>query len=680
MNLSILQFLLFPIPIISLYFTNTPVNDSSGIFYNKKGDAQISNTELTLLIFLNITYLSEARETVTVNYLKLQNLCRIFSKDIIGSYVHCQQILKLIDEDINNIDNKHEILYNLMGQKSNNRKQCGLIDGISYLSNLLFGTSDANDAHFYANSINILSNDSYQIKRLLKSQVQIISSTITTLNSSLHTLELNENQINENIKLVNKFTNETNLYLRSLSLQSLITQQTTILTSIITKVLNEYNKYIEAIGLGNQNVISPEILSPKTLCEQLLKYKGDYDLIIEPFYKNIPTIYKLLKLQLLSLTDNIVFVLKFPLGKRMHFHLYELIPLPIQHDNTSTFSYIEPKYPYLLLSQSKTYFSFLQVLSDCEEYQDEMYLCTNVHISKTTDEEICEIQLLLSHTTRIPEDCNTRNIKASIEAFKYIGKNCWVYVLQKPSTVTIFCKDIKEYMQDITLYQTGILQLDAQCKGYSNNYLLETTRYAEKNITYYIPAINIIENDCCITPFDQNTPESIPLKFVKLTNIDLIDLQYTDKRLKDFDEILSKKLKEPVSEIHVSWFVKGLYILGGFIMAIFCMNCCRFLECIKLLQRLFRYVKSSSKGEVTHPVIKNFVNCTFDSDIRSEYREISRDLVSYNTRGKDLRLITEPNFESMEGDFMEHEVASSPDYPHRTKIRTPTTRRSTTPM
>lgn len=32
------------------------------------------------------------------------------------------------------------------------------------------------------------------------------------------------------------------------------------------------------------------------------------------------------------------------------------------------------------------------------------------------------------------------------------------------------------------------------------------------------------------------------------------------------------------------------------------------------------------------PMIKNFVNCTFDSDLRSEYHGNSGDLIQYDTR------------------------------------------------
>lgn len=51
-------------------------------------------------------------------------------------------------------------------------------------------------------------------------------------------------------------------------------------------ISDEYNKYIEAVNLRNHHIISPFVITPKELCEQLNNYKGEFEFIILANYKN----------------------------------------------------------------------------------------------------------------------------------------------------------------------------------------------------------------------------------------------------------------------------------------------------------------------------------------------------------------------------------------------------------
>lgn len=118
------------------------------------------------------------------------------------------------------------------------------------------------------------------------------------------------------------------------------------------------------------------------LYEELKDYKNEQELVMKPDLENIRDFYKFIQLHVIITKDNIIFALQIPLVVRTKFDLFELIPLPIQHNDTEFFSYIIPQSQYLLLSQTKSQFIFLKELSDCNEYRDEEYVCYHLHTTR----------------------------------------------------------------------------------------------------------------------------------------------------------------------------------------------------------------------------------------------------------------------------------------------------------
>ncbi|XP_043251579.1 uncharacterized protein LOC122396899 [Colletes gigas] len=608
MNWTLCILLALPFLTNGHYFSNTPITNSSGIIYNKLGIAKTSNTQLALLTHINITYLDEARLILETIYLKSKNLCTFKMKDEEGynyTNYNCEQTLNVINDELKNINSKHEILHQLAGQGIDKRKRRGLVNAVSHAFKFLFGVPDANDAQYYTDSINMLLNNNRQTQTLLKSQIQIISGTIKNFNQSLAALKNNEDIMNSNINRINKFMTDTKLYITELEARSIIQQQISTLLSLSHTITQEYNKYIEAVNLGRHNILSPLIVTPEILLNELTSYKGEHELVVSPKLETLPIFYKILDLQVIPSKDFIIFALKYPLVKKTIYELYHLIPLPVQFQNTSFFSYISPKQPYLMITQPKTHFSLLQDLRNCIMYLEGNYVCMDVHTTKAIEQPTCEAQLLSRRTSKIPEDCDTKTIRASIETWTYIQNNQWIYVLQKPTTVTIVCQGDGYHMEDIVLHQTGILHLESQCKGYSSIYLLEPTKQTIRNISHYVPSISIVDSDCCMVDLNKVKIDATHLEPVKLTNIDLSDFKYATDKLNEFDQILTHSLNEPFIVTHTQWYTITLGIVVAVLIIIICINCCRWCGCLGLLQRFFCFTRYPNEGEAVSPMMKN---------------------------------------------------------------------------
>ncbi|CAK9814886.1 hypothetical protein ANTQUA_LOCUS8263 [Anthophora quadrimaculata] len=330
------------------------------------------------------------------------------------------------------------------------------------------------------------------------------------------------------------------------------------------------------------------------------------------------------------MNDLIVFVIKIPLVRRTTFDMYHLISLPIQHENNSIFSFIIPRQPYLLLSQSKSHYTFLSELKNCIEYLEGKYVCTDIYTAKATQDSTCEVSLLTSRMDHLPRDCSTKTIHAEVETWKYVSNNQWLYVLQHPTTLTIICGEEKDHMEDIVLHKTGMLQLHNSCKGYTMLFSLEPTSQVNKNVTHIVPKMSITSSDCCVLEPNYISRNAPPLlKPIKLVNIDLNDLKYNNKKLNEFDEMLTRRLKEPFIVTHTSWYTIILCVISAILFVIVCGNCCHWLGCWRLLKRLCCFTRSPDTGEIIPPVIKNFVNCTFDSSDHTGHREHSTEMAVY---------------------------------------------------
>lgn len=228
-------------------------------------------------------------------------------------------------------------------------------------------------------------------------------------------------------------------------------------------------------------------------------------------------------------------------------------------------------------------------------------------------------------------------------------------------------------MEDIVLQKTGMLQLRNDCKGYTMLFSLKPSSQVNKNVTHFVPRMNIISSDCCVSASDYvNRQIPTSLKPVKLVNIDLNDLKYNNKKLNEFDEMLTKRLKEPFIVSHTSRYTIALCVICAVVFFIICGNCCRWLGCWRLLNKLFCFTRSPNTGEITPPVIKNFVNCTFDSSDHTGHREHSTEMTVYEEHAE---VSPEPAMDRQPRTT----IPSTSRYHLRYKD-VPRTRKSTTPL
>lgn len=570
----------------------TNLNDRVGLYFNHMGDAKLSIGKYTLLTHFNLSITFQQFEQIVKYYRKTEPLCRL--NDETNSYkhvtFHCKHSLELASSRINNTYKLLESIKHLTGHElpNGNRNKRGILNGISYAVNWLFGIPDADDAKYYDESIKSLLKDNRNTQLLMKQQISIISNAIQNFNASVANLKLNEKKFNENIEKFNELTLFATSAINELTFHRVLSNQLTLLTGLITDLHNYCDLLIESITLARHNILHPNVITPFELVNELNKItlKSGQRL---PFPINLETIndyFTFAKLDSVYINDILIFAIKIPLIDEQSYILYEILPLPIPHPNSSMHSYIEPSSPYLLMSNTKVYYSPLRDLKTCTMVKSMEYICYNIMPTRLNDKPTCETTLLATTINRIPAMCNTKTIKAELEIWHKINDNNWLFAVSNSSLATLTCANSP--IQDCAIKDIGLLELYPGCTAYTNNFMLHASTSYNHSYLHKSPAHKIIEDDCCVINANKSIP-FIRLEPIKINNVRLDELSLANHKLSQLNNILQKELENPTTTIqHPSWFNSFLTFSGSILLLLvlwclfkYCGLCKLILQCFK---------------------------------------------------------------------------------------------------
>lgn len=586
LNSNLLPYLLFLIIPLTHVHTNDlpysiqPLDNQAGLFYHDLGFAKISHDYYTLLSYTNISFYHHT----------LDSIKRLFDTSLVmcskvSDALACKDTMKLCKSQILMIESKFDTIAHLVGRKStistdqHNRKRRGIFNGVSYVFNWLFGTPDASDAKYYSESIKNLIEKNHDVQMLMKQQIHVISSAIKNYNESAQTLRLNEDKLNANIKKFNIFSKSTANHLESLSRTQIITEYLMLLSQMIQELNEEYDTLISAILFSKQNTLHPSIITPKDLRNELMQIKLASDCQFPIPLNDYNNIYKYFSISELSVIydhELLIVAIKIPLVHERTYNLYKIIPLPAQHYNSSIYSFINPSYPYLLLSTTKTHYSRLRDISSCKKITEEDYICYNPSTYLSAERPVCEVTLKTRISDSIPEDCPTHTIKANFEIWHPLSSNSWLFVTTHRTAASITCENKKsDKILDIVLSGTGIFKMNSKCKCYTYSTVLTATSNDTRIYNNYIPNFSIISDECCIKKHKFLSHQANQMEPIEINNLNLDELRHSQHKLEQFDEILQKSINEPFFNYETPWFliITSIAVIIAIIMICCCCNC-----------------------------------------------------------------------------------------------------------
>uniref|UniRef100_A0A6V7J5Q1 Envelope fusion protein n=1 Tax=Bracon brevicornis TaxID=1563983 RepID=A0A6V7J5Q1_9HYME len=436
----------------------------------------------------------------------------------------------------------------IMKVNSSTKIHRGVFNGVSHSYRWLHGEPDNDDPQYHLKILKMFINK----QNLHDSQVLVIPTTFDMCNEITRSSECsikNFQQLsNSNSTIMTNYYESHDSTARTTFLDSILPDYLSVAQLMSRRIDCEYKTYYLTInGVKNHRSLK-DTLGYEILLRELNKYKGIYKLPLSLESSDPKDIYKYLYMpwQMIAIDTSIVLMMKLPLLEPMTYDLYNTYPLPIQRDEKTLFSYIQPNEAYFLVSSDKTKYSSLSTLSNCFEYQSKQYICTNLKPAVTAEQPICEALLMSADVSEIPEICDVTTIRAESETWKYVGNNQWIYVLQRPTSLRIICEeenhindvnDINYYKEVVILHETGVIKLDKNCKASTSLYHLEQLEI-DKNVTLYVPTPSILED---VKIHENEDYSEIQLQPVDLFNLDLNDLKLAVKKTLGTNDITPRK-------------------------------------------------------------------------------------------------------------------------------------------
>lgn len=573
---SLLPFVLMPL-IFCLPYNLTYYASNSGIFFQNLGSARISNDHFTLLSFSNISFLNSKLQLIKNTYDKMSAVCEHVKEEEHTS-LHCESSLTSIEVAIIPLQSKLESVYNLIGHNFYASKaRRGVFDGVSYVTNWLFGIPDAKDAEFYSQSINDLLNDNRQTQTLMKSQINLISDTITNYNASAFSFKDFEGTLNSNIKVFNDERLIINANITKLTLKTMVLRQLSLLNTLISDVREQLDILIESILFTKQNVLHPSVITPKSLKSELEKIKVGSNLQL-PFpptdYNNVQKYFSVSKLSAFFDGTLLIFTIKIPLVTEILYNLYHLIPLPSHSPNSNVYSYIDPQYPFLLLSNTRTKYSRMNDPKSCTSTGKGEYLCPGLISYSSAQNPVCETRLITDAPQSVPTDCITRTLKANLEIWHPLDTNTWLFTITKPTAATISCESSSNEIIDLPLNGTGTISLQQRCQIHTFSTTLTSTSNHSANYTNFFPKFNISSDDCCVHQDIYLTNDATKMQPLNLIGLNLDDLRHTKHRLEQFEETLQSNINKPHFVTHSTWYQSYIMFTAVLIFILLTYVCC----------------------------------------------------------------------------------------------------------
>jgi hypothetical protein len=393
-------------------------------------------------------------------------------------------------------------LKEITGQEiGNKRKKRGVFNWIGELSKILFGTMDDDDDKYYNDQIKLFEQNSEDTNALMKQLLSVVKSSLGAVNNTLADVEYNENLLKEGISRVTKYMDalrvETNEKINLFSMKIEVEGHMLRVNNAISALQRHLDLLIDSVVNAHKGVLQPQIVSPITLMEVLIKSVSSFpkDTTLPfPLSKDLAhLVFRLCDLQVYIKESILGYMVSLPLVNPGNFSIYRLIPIPVPVDR-SKFVYIDTGKSFLWIDQARQYYftTDLDWKDSCKILNSIKYVCKqNQPLLSSHLHENCAVKLLQPRANVPPPSCDKRVVEILNSVWTQLANNEWIYFIPTSESVTILCTLVAG---------VGKLGIITDCNEYGKSALFQTHSILEMSNPGYesdfMSGIHL-EYNCC---------------------------------------------------------------------------------------------------------------------------------------------------------------------------------------
>lgn len=239
------------------------ITSGSGIHFDYLGTVRIKNNRLNVVMPVDISHFNKHLENINLALRTVKNLC---DQAKFIKTTECMNILDPLTTRYHDIVKKLDSVSHLL---ENRMKRSAWIGGIGSIVKQIFGNLDENDGLKYNEAIEAMQNDQQKLTSLMKNNILVTSSIITSYNKTLHQIKTNEANMNQAIeKLTLKLKNITVVF-DDLETQSEINFIFNSLETALLTLSFQIEDVTDAVILTSQNIVHPSVITPAKLQAEL---------------------------------------------------------------------------------------------------------------------------------------------------------------------------------------------------------------------------------------------------------------------------------------------------------------------------------------------------------------------------------------------------------------------------
>lgn len=171
----------------------TQIVNSPGLYFDQLLDVRFTNDHWNVITYIDLSHIQPHLENVEILFNQVSKYCdSAVSSQVRNDCLNSLSSLKL--QHNNNVQKFSSISYFVQVNEIKRPKR-GLIDAGGSLLKTFFGTLDTDDANKFTNAINKVQSDEKQLTLLMRDNIHVIKSTISTFNNTMSKVKENENRL-----------------------------------------------------------------------------------------------------------------------------------------------------------------------------------------------------------------------------------------------------------------------------------------------------------------------------------------------------------------------------------------------------------------------------------------------------------------------------------------------------
>jgi hypothetical protein len=485
-------------------FNISVLNNDQNIYFDKISDLHYIRDEWNLVIYYNMSTYWQAMQNIQKYVIHIQEN----SSNNKYNNTSYESLMLQLDKELDEIDHYNKLL---MSQYSRRQKR-GLIDGVGYIANSLFGVLDERFAEQYQKDIEHIKQNEQHLQKLLHNQTIIME-------AEYNILKRHEEVMQKQFSFIEKHLDSLNLEINHVRVDI---SNTMYLTSsclaahiIISNIRRIQNVLISTVTDINQGHINMHLISPEQLSKQIniISSRLQRDLVLPTDVSNIMQLYKLLKVSSRMTDKYLIIKIEIPIISSDVFELDRIITVP--QKRKLQYYHIMPTFLYIGFNINKDAIIFLSEfdLQKCRHASPEKMLCLldNPIYSTSIKQSICDIKLISSATDLSP--CKTVITSCKENWIKLHADNSWLFTCCAECDVRIMCPS---GITSQVLKNNGIIHLGPMCTLKGNHFVIHSHNnfFNALNVkqTVEIPefsVLNKIINTATVNITDPETEEKV---------------------------------------------------------------------------------------------------------------------------------------------------------------------------